>query len=329
MSKLKTSSSLAFVSVVGAGLVVGMAGPQALADSAASGAQGGDLVFSVVDRSSNSVQIFSVGKWGHQLQQLTTASEGAVNECPAWSRSGKRVFYDRFVEGAGSRVYKMRADGNAHKGVGTKSGACPSPSPAGNKIAFVFYGKSGDARIGQMRANGSQRNLLVKSKGATLYSPAYSPDGKWLTYGRIVYGKDSTRKSDIYLMNLASGKKENLTARSRALYGSPSWDPRGNGILATRGSRKIVRLNLHKMSRSLVKKTPAGTWVTSPVYAPDRKRIAYLTCTVDCGDPDLDTGIGTLWTVKRNGQKARQIVEQTTGPNGIQPFGHVSWREHP
>ncbi|MDP4013863.1 MAG: hypothetical protein U0990_07520 [Candidatus Nanopelagicales bacterium] len=290
----------------------------------------GRLVFSAVDGDTGTVQIFSVTGHGKGLRQLTQPSGPDVwNECPSWSPNGKRILFDNADRSDDTlpQLYRMRGDGSRARLIGstTRYAACPVASPSQNLIAYLTYPKSGNAQIGIMKSRGTGARVLLKAKGANLYGPSFSPNGRLLAYERVVFGQNGIQSADVYVYDMMTGSKTNLTSGRPAQFGSPSWDPRGDAILATRGARNVVRIDLNDLTTKRVVKSPKNTWVTSPVYAPHRNKIAYLTCEGDCGDPDI-TGIGTLWTAKPNGKKARAIVA-TEG--AIQPADKVSWGVRP
>jgi Tol biopolymer transport system component len=66
---------------------------------------------------------------------------------------------------------------------------------------------------------------------------------------------------------------------------------------------------------------PPHTYVSSAVYSPDGKKIAYLQCTGNCGDPSL-RGQGSVWTMNANGSGKRRVFN---GGNGTQPATRLSW----
>ena len=65
----------------------------------------------------------------------------------------------------------------------------------------------------------------------------------------------------------------------------------------------------------------AHTSIAAAVYSPDGKKIAYLQCNGDCGDPDLH-GQGSIWVMNANGTGKQRIFN---GGNGVQPSDRLSW----
>ena len=73
--------------------------------------------------------------------------------------------------------------------------------------------------------------------------------------------------------------------------------------------------------RVLTSVSGAHTGIASAVYSPDGKKIAYLQCTGDCGDPQLQ-GQASIWVMNANGSGKQRIFN---GVNGTQPADRLSW----
>jgi Tol biopolymer transport system component len=77
-------------------------------------AENGALVFEASDPGSQTEQVYRVGPGGGALTQVTQAQfEGDWNECPSWSPSGKRVWYDNAdrAQNTAPQVYRVPATG--------------------------------------------------------------------------------------------------------------------------------------------------------------------------------------------------------------------------
>jgi Tol biopolymer transport system component len=73
--------------------------------------------------------------------------------------------------------------------------------------------------------------------------------------------------------------------------------------------------------RVLTNVSGANTTVAAAVYSPDGKRIAYLQCAGDCGDPLLK-GQGSIWVMNADGSRKRRVFN---GGNGVQPANRLTW----
>lgn len=121
----------------------------------------------------------------------------------------------------------------------------------------------------------------VRASG--LLMPKWSPDGKKISFLETYdkerpCGVDDT--GDIYLLNLETGIKKQLTFFSNFDRYSPSgsvrnyeWSPNGGKISFTIASLFFI-YNLE--TGNLIKVTDDFDWDTSPVWSPDSSRLAYL-----------------------------------------------------
>jgi Tol biopolymer transport system component len=73
--------------------------------------------------------------------------------------------------------------------------------------------------------------------------------------------------------------------------------------------------------RVLTRVSGAQTGITSAVYSPDGRKIAYMQCTGDCGDPLL-RGQGSIWVMNANGSGKHRVFN---GRSGVQPATRLSW----
>ena len=129
---------------------------------------------------------------------------------------------------------------------------------------------------------------LVYESNEPVLSPAWAPDGK-----RIAYVSFETTRPAIYLHNLETGAREQVT-NFRGLNGAPAFSPDGNSLaltLSKDGSPDIYILDL--ASRKLERVTRHYAIDTEPAWMPDGRSIVF---TSDRGgspqiyEVDLPTG---------------------------------------
>ena len=149
---------------------------------------------------------------------------------PAWSPNGQHIAFTSSRDG-NLEIYVMDADGNNQRNL-TNSPHLdwyPSWSPDGKRIAFVSNKKGGleikdgNLEIYVMDASGdNQRNLTNNRRHDT--DPAWSPDGKHISYASTIDGN-----REIYVMDANGGNRRNLT-KSPKSDSEPSWSPDGKRI---------------------------------------------------------------------------------------------------
>lgn len=128
--------------------------------------------------------------------------------------------------GGGRRSLRtcMRATGIPDQGDCSIEYGSPAWSPRGSTLAF-----DAGARLGVMRGDGTGFYLLAQQT-ASDGEPAWSPNGTQLVFSGAVAGE---AQSDLYVLDLASGRSTRLTFRGGR---SPAWSSSGR-IAFTRGGR--------------------------------------------------------------------------------------------
>ena len=110
-------------------------------------------------------------------------------------------------------------------GFGVQGSSAASPVRNG-RIAFEHIGElSGGGAIYSMTARGTKRRLLTPGRGASSWSPSYSPDGR-----RIVF-VSGYKRSELWLMRADGGHKRRLTQTRGIKELDPGWSPDGKEIV--------------------------------------------------------------------------------------------------
>lgn len=290
--------------------------------------QNGALVFDAVDGNTKTVQIFQVSAGGTGLKQLTTTTGAVWNEDPSFSANRQTIYLDSLDRSTTrpSHIYRMNANGTGRQladGASAPTHVWPSANSSGSALAVVQYGKGGQSVIATMKTNGANRKVVanatrLQSNG----SPDYAPSGARIAFYRVTYNESGQgiANSDLFVRN--GTRNTNITAHSSAKFFGPSWAPNGRMLLALRGQRTIVSMTPNGTGvRVLTSVSGAYTGIADAVYSPDGKKIAYLECTGDCGDPDLQ-GQGSIWVMNANGSGKQRVFN---GGNAVQPANRLSW----
>jgi Tol biopolymer transport system component len=289
----------------------------------------GPIAFDAVNGTDQTVQIYRVSAAGKGLKELTSTSGRVWNEDPDYSANGRTIYFnslDRATTRPG-HIYRMNANGKGRQladGASAPTHVWPSVNRRGSTLAVLQYPASGGSAIATMRTNDRNRKVVARasSRRLSLGGPASAPSGGRLAYFQVTYHRNGQgiAKSALFVRN--GTRNTNITARLRGNYFSPSWSPNGRKLVAIRGQRTIVSMNPNGTGlRVLTNIRGARTHIADVVYSPDARKVAYLQCAGDCGDPQLK-GQGSIWVMNANGSGRHRIFN---GGNGTQPADRISW----
>lgn len=216
---------------------------------------------------SGSTQIWVMNSDGTDLRQLT--DDGG--ETPRWSRDGFRIAFTR-----GGDIAVMNADGTGLEIILESQSDADDPCRAGAFIGgwspddsrITFYASSTGSQSAQVctiAAAGSDLRALTADANAYNVEPVYSPDGTQIVYRAIVDGQH-----DIWILDLASGARRNLTD-DEDLDIEPDWSPDGQWIVygSLRPGEPHFDLYIMRPDGSEVRRITADPLKeANPVWAP-------------------------------------------------------------
>lgn len=140
------------------------------------------------------------------------------------------------------------------------------------RIAYVVVNKSGKKREFRLEVADSDghnpQTLLVSSQ--PIMSPAWSPDAK-----QIAYVSFENTKSEIYTVDVASGKRRLITSFP-GINGAPAWSPDGKKLAIVLSKSGSPNLYLVDMTTRRMKEITKGFSInTEPSWAPDGQSIIF------------------------------------------------------
>jgi Tol biopolymer transport system component len=239
------------------------------------------------------------------------------------SAAGKQiVFQSSRVAGGDSELYAVAPDGTGFKRLTTYAGADTDPavSPNGKKIAWAEYVGGQGMDLFVMRSDGTGKVRVTTTPGIDEADPAWSPDGKVLTYeirdasGHLqvasikpsgkgfkqlthgagdsrdpAFSPDGTRiayistvdgPQDLYVMGKDGSMPQRLTADPNTAD-TPIFTGDGTSIILA-VSHQLVSLNLttHVMS-PMALGLPVTAPSENPSLSPDGTQIAFQTNATD------------------------------------------------
>lgn len=140
------------------------------------------------------------------------------------------------------------------------------------RILYVAVNREGGEDVYRLMvadADGVRDQQVTRSTQPIL-SPSWAPDGQ-----RIAYVSFETTRPAIYMHNLATGERQQLT-NFKGLNGAPAWSPDGNSIamvLSKDGSPDLYLLDL--ASRQFRRLTRHFAIETEPSWMPDGRSLVF------------------------------------------------------
>jgi Tol biopolymer transport system component len=192
------------------------------------GGGSGRIAF-VSDRQGNQ-DIYTAMVWSTDVQQLTTSLANEFD--PTFSPDGRKIAYITDSFGNGGEVMVMDADGNnplriTYNNPGTYGCMQPTWSPDSSRLAFTCFSSTGIWNIFLSNADGSGL-MNYTSSAVDEFSPAWSPDGKFLAY---VQSLDTFET--IWLLGIndsGNGLLVSVPVKEGSNGSMPAWSPDGTQI---------------------------------------------------------------------------------------------------
>ncbi len=169
------------------------------------------------DRKSG-IEIYTINADRSGLTRFTKTI--GKNALPAWSPDGKHMAYtgNRYL---GWNVYVTDLDKTSDNRITDGHGACrPDWSPEGNAIAYVSQKADGKGDIWTMKPDGAEKTQLTFDDVNYDYYPAWSPDGKYLTYAKTSHKE--TGNWELYIMT-SDGQQHVRLTNHPARDKFPDW----------------------------------------------------------------------------------------------------------
>jgi Tol biopolymer transport system component len=244
---------------------------------------------------------------------VALSSATGVSLATAPGQNGRLVFQRQ----AGSHVqlFSLSPDGGGLRQLthfGSTDAVWPAWSPAGTKIAFE-RDFANHAAIATINSDGTGFEVLTPH--GLNGGPSWSPDGKLITFGRYIPG----REASIWIMN-ANGRNVRRVTKNPIPaadpcncigQGSSVFSPDGKRIAFTwtKGARKSAVFTVNVNGSGLKQLTPWGRGVADKIdWSPDGSRI--LLSMPEFGRPGVSANV---FSVRRDGSDLEQLTHDTGG----------------
>lgn len=197
----------------------------------------------------------------------------------------------------------------------------PTWSPKGRKLAFVKTRSIGPAiymldidKLADPKVPiEDKRPKRLSPANEKFSAPAWSPDGK-----QMAMMKASNGSTDIYVMDLDSGKMKRITTHW-AIDAEPTWSPDGKSLVFTSERGGSPQLYRYWFAGGKIKRmTFEGSQNLAASFSPDGKLITFVNLTngknYNIATMELETGLMRIVTDKAVGESEHE--SPSFAPNG-------------
>ncbi|HXW97964.1 MAG TPA: protein kinase [Gemmatimonadales bacterium] len=169
--------------------------------------------------------------WVKQLDRgpLTKLSfGGTINYRPAWSPDGRMLSFSSDIKGPYTYLYQMRADGSDKPerllAYDTSQVDEATWSRDGRWLVYRNGVIAGVRDIYARRTSGDTARITIAAGAADEYSPALSPDGRWIAYVSVESGRE-----EIYVRPFPETSRARWQV-STAGGAQPAWSHSGREL---------------------------------------------------------------------------------------------------
>ena len=164
-------------------------------------------------------------------------------------------------------------------------------SPTGARAVFEARGEI----VTVPAEKGDPRNL-TNTPGVMERSPAWSPDGRWVSYF-----SDESGEYALHLRDQKGAGEVKKIALDPSFYESQAWSPDSRKILLTDKRNNLWYVEIEKGTPVRVDKNPFTPGSLSPTWAPDSRWIAYT--------KQADNYLHAVWVYSLETGKAHQLTD--------------------
>jgi Tol biopolymer transport system component len=202
-----------------------------------------------------------------------------------WSADGRRIAFDYWDADGNQQIATINADGGDLRELTSGRGIheVPSWSPDGRRIVFDYSpepdpGTPGfETRLWTMRADGSHARPLPMSVAGFDVEPKYSPDGRWIVFGRLQPPANDTEDwhASIHIVPASGGRVRQLTPSDGDVE-HPTWSPDGRWITFNTPDGTIEAIRPDGGGRHTILASTEEIGGHKPWFSPDGKQILFV-----------------------------------------------------
>jgi TolB protein len=225
-------------------------------------------------------ELFSMRPDGSGKRRLT--NNDLEEQDLAVSADGRRLVFERELNGTEDEVFKMRTNGTRVRRLTNNSGISdsdPSWSPRGNKIVFArdrANPGSGNFALYKMDPDGDNVTPITPLDTNRDLDPRWSPDGDWIAFDR----EDNLGDSYICLVRPNGNGDHCITPLTFDNTDAPDWSPNSKLIAfeASEDANSWDQDNVFIVRRSgngLVRLTSRNDAPGDPAFSPNGRFVLF------------------------------------------------------
>jgi len=248
-----------------------------------------------------------LGGAGSALAVIVVAAILLTNgEEPPLNGTEERIVFSSLDDDGVEQLFSMAPDGTDRLQLtsGEPGSVEPSTSWDGEQVVLVRLGDTRELYILELKTGDEQ---MIPGPQGDKFEPAFSPDGRQLTFALETSGGDST----IYVMNVDGSEPRQLTA-SEFDEQDPEWSPDGKWIVFS-SNRVPGNHDIYVMqsdgSGDPIRLTRAEGFDGEPSWSPDGSLVAFQSFR---STDDESDGHFNLWlldpTEGTEGSSLRQLT---------------------
>ncbi len=172
-------------------------------------------------------QIFTVATDRGDITEITNDKGASRNDSPQWSPDGKNIAFISDRSGR-QEIYLTDEEGKNLKKL-TDLDTDKGPIVWTPDSSALVYGST-DKKLYYYTVADGKTAVLTSSEISAPRSPAFSPDGKWVTFVK----QDTTMRNHVYIAPVTGGEERHITDDSLAFSESGAvWTADGRYIVYT------------------------------------------------------------------------------------------------
>ncbi|MDX2029936.1 MAG: PDZ domain-containing protein [Blastocatellia bacterium] len=259
----------------------------------------GDKVYFLSDRDGT----YTLYAYDTKTKQVAQAVRNGELDIKSASAGGGAIVYDQFgaihlFDVKTGRANKVSIRINAdlltlrprYERVGTRI-ASGRISPTGARAVFEARGEI----VTVPAEKGDPRNL-TGTPGVMERYPAWSPDGRWVSYF-----SDESGEYALHLRDQKGAGEVKKIALDPSFYDGQSWSPDSRKVLLTDKRNNLWYIEVEKGTPVKVDKNPFTPGSISPTWAPDSRWIAYT--------KQSDNYLHAVWVYSLETGKSHQLTD--------------------